>query len=145
MFSFTSQNVYKGNAAMFNLYSALDRGNEEINDGVNIRLPSGTAKDWGNLDYDVNLLLNEKAWNQNGQLQFDIFDFDGFIGDVMCVNLAYRPYFEVERRKYRFRILNASVSRFFKVALSDGSQFYWIANDGNLMPKSLQVTELDEQ
>ena len=28
MFSFTSQNVYKGNAAMFNLYSGLDRGNE---------------------------------------------------------------------------------------------------------------------
>jgi manganese oxidase len=61
------------------------------------------------------------------------------------VNLAYRPYFEVERRKYRFRILNASVSRFFKVCLSDGSPFYWIGNDGNLMPQSLQVTELDEQ
>jgi hypothetical protein len=28
MFSFTSQNVYKGNAAMFNMYSSLDRGNE---------------------------------------------------------------------------------------------------------------------
>jgi manganese oxidase len=145
MFSFTSQNVYKGNAAMFNLYSALDRGNEEINDGVNLRLPSGTAKDWGNLDYDVNLLLNEKAWNQNGQLQFDIFDFDGFIGDVMCVNLAYRPYFEVERRKYRFRILNASVSRFFKIALSDGSPMIQIANDGNLFPHPVPLTQLDEQ
>src|SRR3954469_121911 len=50
MFSFTSQNVYKGNAAMFNLYSGLDRGNEDIDDGVNLRLPSGSAKDWGNLD-----------------------------------------------------------------------------------------------
>ena len=29
MFSFTSQNVYKGNAAMFNIYSGLDRGNED--------------------------------------------------------------------------------------------------------------------
>ncbi|HET9790219.1 MAG TPA: hypothetical protein VFR08_02865, partial [Candidatus Angelobacter sp.] len=47
MFTFTSQNVYKGNAAMFNIYSALDRGNEAINDGVNLRLPSGTAKSWG--------------------------------------------------------------------------------------------------
>ena len=28
MFTFTSQNVYKGNAAMFNIYSALDRGSE---------------------------------------------------------------------------------------------------------------------
>jgi len=44
MFSFTAQNVYKGDAGMFNIYSALDRGNEAINDGVNLRLPSGTAK-----------------------------------------------------------------------------------------------------
>ena len=116
MFSFTSQNVYKGNAAMFNIYSGLDRGNEAINDGVNLRLPSGTLNDFGNLDYDVNLMLADKAFDASGQLYFDIFDFDGFLGDVMTVNLAYKPYFEVERRKYRFRILNASVSRFFKIA-----------------------------
>ena len=36
MFSFTSQNVYKGIAAMFNIYSSLDRGNETITDGVNL-------------------------------------------------------------------------------------------------------------
>jgi hypothetical protein len=33
MFSFTAQNVYKGNAAMFNIYSGLDRGAEDIVDG----------------------------------------------------------------------------------------------------------------
>ena len=145
MFSFTSQNVYKGNAAMFNIYSALDRGNEEINDGVNLRLPSGTTKSWGNLDYDVNLMLADKAWDKDGQLYFDIFDFDGFLGDCMTVNLLYKPYFEVERRKYRFRILNASVSRFFKVALSDGSPMIQIANDGNLFPHPVVLTQLDEQ
>ncbi|MBZ5538750.1 MAG: multicopper oxidase domain-containing protein [Acidobacteriia bacterium] len=145
MFSFTSQNVYKGNAAMFNIYSGLDRGNESINDGVNLRLPSGTSKDWGNLDYDVNILLADKAWDASGQMYFDIFDFDGFLGDVMTVNLAYRPYFEVERRKYRFRILNASVSRFFKVCLSDGSPMIQIANDGNLFPSPVTLTQLDEQ
>lgn len=145
MFSFTSQNVYKGNAAMFNIYSGLDRGNEAIDDGVNLRLPSGTAKDFGNLDYDVNLMLADKAWDQDGQLAMDIFDFDGFLGDVMTVNLVYKPFFEVERRKYRFRILNASVSRFFKLALSDASPMIFIANDGNLMPAPLPLTELDEQ
>ncbi len=145
MFSFTSQNVYKGNAGMFNIYSGLDRGNEAINDGVNLRLPSGTAKSWGNLDYDVNLMLADKAWDQNGQLIFDIFDFDGFLGDCMTVNLCYKPYFEVERRKYRFRILNASVSRFFKIALSDGSPMIQIANDGNLFPHPVTLTQLDEQ
>jgi len=145
MFSFTSQNVYKGMAGMLNIYSALDRGNEAINDGVNLRLPSGTANDFGNLDYDVNLMLADKAWDSNGQLVFDIFQTDGFLGDVMTVNLAYRPFFEVERRKYRFRILNGAVARFFKIALSDGSPMIFIANDGNLMPSPVVLTELDEQ
>jgi FtsP/CotA-like multicopper oxidase with cupredoxin domain len=149
MFSFTSQNVYKGNAAMFNIYSGLDRGNESINDGVNFRLPSGSTNDWGNLDYDVNLMLADKAFDQSGQMYFDIFNFDGFLGDVMTVNLAYKPYFEVERRKYRFRILNASVSRFFKVALCDASgnskQMLQIANDGNLLPRVVPLSVLDEQ
>jgi manganese oxidase len=149
MFSFTSQNVYKGNAAMFNIYSGLDRGNEDIDDGVNLRLPSGSAKDWGNLDYDVNLMLADKAFDQDGQMYFDIFNFDGFLGDVMTVNLAFRPYFEVERRKYRFRILNASVSRFFKVALANASgasqPIIQIANDGNLFPSPVTLLALDEQ
>jgi FtsP/CotA-like multicopper oxidase with cupredoxin domain len=149
MFSYTSQNVYKGNAAMFNLYSGLDRGNEDIEDGVNLRLPSGSAKDWGNLDYDVNLMLADKAFDQSGQMYFDIFNFDGFLGDVMTVNLAYNPYFEVERRKYRFRILNASVSRFFKVALANASgasqPIVQIANDGNLFPSPVTLLALDEQ
>ena len=117
----------------------MDRGNEAINDGVNLRLPSGTAKSWGNLDYDVNLNAGGQGLGSaRGQLYFDIFNFDGFLGDVMTVNLAFKPYFEVERRKYRFRILNASVSRFFKVALLDATgnvqPMIQIANDGNLFP-----------
>jgi manganese oxidase len=159
MFSFTSQNVYKGNAAMFNIYSGLDRGAEDISDGTNLCLPSGhasaTGKAWGNLDYDVNLMLGDKAFDRNGQLFFDIFNFDGFIGDVMTVNLAYKPYFEVERRKYRFRILNGSVARFFKLALEgpvrsvldNGTPqpIVQIANDGNLLPNPVTLTALDEQ
>lgn len=144
MFSFTSQNVYKGMAGMFNIYSAKDRGNEAINDGVNLRLPSGTAKSWANLDYDVNIMLADKAWDSAGQLAFDKFDFDGFLGDRMTVNLVDNPYFEVEARKYRFRILNAAVSRFFKLSLSDGSTMIQIANDGNLLPHPVPLTELDE-
>jgi FtsP/CotA-like multicopper oxidase with cupredoxin domain len=149
MFSFTSQNVYKGSAGMFNIYSALDRGAEDINNGVNLRLPSGRAsvsgKSWGNLDYDVNLMLADKAWDANGQLFFDIFQTDGFLGDRVTVNLAYKPFFEVERRKYRFRILNGAVARFFKLALSDASPMIQIANDGNLLPAPVTLTQLDEQ
>src|SRR6476469_5083830 len=144
MFSFTSQNVYKGNAAMFNIYSALDRGNEELNDGVNLRLPSGSAKSWGNLDYDVNLMLADKAWDANGQLNMDTIAFDGFLADQMTVNFAWKPFFNVYARRYRFRILNASVSRFFVLALSDSSQFVQIANDGNLLPVTDPLTQTDQ-
>jgi manganese oxidase len=145
MFSFTSQNVYKGLAGMANLYSSVDRGFEgPTRDGLNLRLPSGTAKAWGNLDYDVNLMLADKAWDSQGQLAFDIFGTDGFLGDVITVNGFYKPYFEVERRKYRFRILNAAVARFFTISLSDASSMIQIGNDGNLLPNPVALTRLDE-
>ena len=137
MLDFTAQNVYKGSAAMMNYYSAIDRGNEAIDDGVNLRFPSGTSADWGNRDYDVNLLLADKAWDRDGQLWFNPFNVKGFIGDVMTVNWLYKPHFDVRARKYRFRILNGSVSRYFKVALvtetGEPVPFYMIANDGNIM------------
>ena len=143
MFEFTAQNVYKGNCAIHNIYSAVDRGNEAINDGVNLRLPSGSAKDWGNLEYDVNLMLADKAFDAQGQMRFDIFDTDGFLGDLVTVNFAYKPYFEVERRKYRFRILNGGVARMYKIGLSDAKPFYQIGNDGNLLPQRVLMTSTD--
>ncbi len=137
MLDFTAQNVYKGNAAMMNYYSAIDRGNEAIDDGVNLRFPSGSKLAWGNRDYDVNLLLAEKAWDNEGQLWFNPFNITGFVGDVMTVNWLYKPYLDVRARKYRFRLLNGSVSRYFKIALVDEDHqpvpFYMIANDGNIM------------
>src|SRR5215471_15219009 len=144
MFTFTDQNVYKCNAGMNNIYSSLDRGNEGLNDGVNLRLPSGTAKDYGNLDFDVNLMLADKAWDANGQMTMDTLQFDGFLGDQMTVNFAWKPFFNVYARRYRFRILNASVSRFFALALSDSSGFVQIANDGNLLPRTVNLAKTDQ-
>jgi manganese oxidase len=144
MVDFTAQNLYKGNAGMLNLYSSVDRGNEEIDDGVNLRLPSGSTSSWGNTAYDVNLLIADKALDANGQLHFDIFNLDGFLGDMMTVNGAFKPYFEVERRKYRFRILNACIARFLKLCLSDGSPFFLIANDGNLLTHPLTMSQLPQ-
>ena len=146
MFTFTDQNVYKCNAGMNNIYSSLDRGDETVNDGVNLRLPSGSSngKGWGNLDFDVNLMLADKAWDANGQLNMDNIAFDGFLGDQMTVNFAWKPLFNVYARRYRFRILNASVSRFFVLALSDSSRFVQIANDGNLLPVTVPLTQTDQ-
>ncbi|HED34271.1 MAG TPA: copper oxidase [Gammaproteobacteria bacterium] len=141
MLDFTAQNVYKGNAAMMNYYSSLDRGNEGLNDGVNLRFPSGTALDWGNRDYDVNVLMADKAWDADGQLWFNIFNTDGFLGDVMTVNWLYKPYFDVRARKYRLRLLNGAVSRYMKIAFVDENDnpvpVYMIANDGNIMQHTI--------
>ncbi|WP_346727603.1 multicopper oxidase domain-containing protein [Zestomonas insulae] len=157
MLDFTAQNVYKGNAAMMNYYSAVDRGNEAFDDGINLRLPSGSALPWGNRDYDVNLVIADKAWDQDGQLWFNPFNTDGFIGDQLMVNWQWKPSLDVRARSYRLRILNGSVSRYLKLALvrevkGKGGEFagpkdagvsyarvpfHLIGNDGNLMEHSV--------
>lgn len=164
MLDFTAQNVYKGNAAMMNYYSALDRGREPKDlqeasgdpskpgygcnyadpdpanpspNNVNLCFPSGSGLDWGNRDYDVNLLVADKAWDSNGQLKYNIFNTDGFLGDRITVNWVYKPFLNVRARKYRFRILNGSVSRYYKIAIVDQAgnkiPYHMIANDGNIM------------
>jgi FtsP/CotA-like multicopper oxidase with cupredoxin domain len=148
-FFFTAEDVYKGNFGMVNYYSGPDRGNESLNDGVNLRLPSGSFIDYGNIDFDVNLIVSDGAFRQDGQLFFDIFNTDGFLGDVPLVNMAYAPFLEVLPRKYRFRILNACMSRFWKLALAGPTgaavPFQFIANDGNFVVNPIPLTTLDHQ
>jgi FtsP/CotA-like multicopper oxidase with cupredoxin domain len=148
-FFFTAENVYKGNIGMVNYYSGPDRGNEALNDGINLRLPSGSLLDFGNLDFDVNLIVSDAAFDSTGQYFFDIFTTDGFLGDVPFVNFAFAPFMEVLPRKYRFRILNACMSRFIKLALADSSgnavPFLFICNDGNLVVNPIPLTVLDQQ
>ena len=43
-------------------------------------------------------------------------------GDVILVNGRPWPVMKVQRRKYRFRMLNASISRSYKWSLSDGTR-----------------------
>lgn len=157
MLDYTAQNVYKGNATMMNIYSSVDRGREPANEAeaqgnpatpgygchyadpnnVNLCLPSGSGLDWGNRDYDINLVYADKAFDRDGQLFFNVFNTDGFVGDVATVNFLYKPYLDVRARRYRFRMLNGSVSRNWKVALVDaaGNQvpFHMVGNDGNIM------------
>lgn len=148
-FFFTAENVYKGNVGMMNLYSGPDRGNEELTDGVNLRLPSGKLLGWGNVDFDVNLLVSDVQTDPAGQLFYDVFNTNGFLGDLLCVNLAYAPYMEVLPRKYRFRILDACQARFLKLALLNASggrvPFQFVANDGNLVVQPIALNELDQQ
>ncbi len=151
--SFTSENVYKGYAALLEYFSGPDRGYERplgnaAADSVNLRLPSGfrNGKTWGNRDFDVYLLIQDVAFDPDGQLFFDVFDTDGFLGDVMHVNFQWKPTFKVLPRKYRFRTLSAGMSRWIKLAVADSLDpntaravpITVIANDGNLFPTFLR-------
>ena len=131
---FTSQNVYKGMAAFYSLFSDdinLDTGDEK----TGLRLPSGK--------YDIPIIIGDKTFDQNGQMFMDLFNSGGFKGDMTTVNFKIKPYLNVERRKYRFRILNGGPSTFLELSLKNGSNnksknvstlLTRIANCGNLLP-----------
>src|SRR5689334_9446582 len=148
-FFFTAENVYKGNLLMVNYYSGPDRGHERHADGINLRLPSGFRLDHGNLDFDVNLIVSDAATDQNGQLFFDTFTTDGFVGDMLMVNFGYKPHMEVLPRKYRFRFLSAGMSRWIQLQFADANgsavPVKFIANDGNLLVNPVTITSLPVQ
>lgn len=154
-FFYTAENVQKGMFATCNFYSGPDRAREDLADGVNLQLPSGQRLPWGNTDFDVNLVISNPAFTQSGQNFFDIFDLEGFLGDLFAVNGVYAPYMEVLPRRYRFRLLNASMARFCKLLLAvktstkypEGMRvpFHFIANDGNFVVSPIKLVELDAQ
>ena len=152
----TGENVYKGMVGMMNVYSGVDRGREGRNCHYtnpaiyhNLCMPSGTHLDWGNRDYDVNLSIADKAWDANGQLFYNLFAIDGFLGDRITVNWAWMPFLEVRPRRYRFRVLNASMSRLYKIALVTGTgkrvPFHMVANDGNIMEHAVAFPNAQAQ
>jgi FtsP/CotA-like multicopper oxidase with cupredoxin domain len=98
---FTSQNVYKGLAGFYLLFNDKDTGNE----ATGFRLPSG--------EFDVPMIFADKVFDQNGLLFFDLFNFDGILGDKFTVNGKIQPFFQVHPRKYRLRWLNGGPSRFY--------------------------------
>jgi FtsP/CotA-like multicopper oxidase with cupredoxin domain len=107
--NFTAPNTYKGLVGFFLMFDELDAGDENLNDGVNLRLPSG--------EFDVPLMIADKIIDSSGTLVFDQFNLDGILGNKMTVNGKIQPYFKVQRRKYRFRLLNAGPSRVYGLSL----------------------------
>jgi FtsP/CotA-like multicopper oxidase with cupredoxin domain len=133
---FTAANVYKGMVAMVRCFDEDDTGDET----TGWQLPSGA--------YDVPLILADKQFDPDtGELAFNQFSIDGWLGDKLTVNGKIQPYMEVKRRKYRFRILNGGPSRFYNLVLrKDGvsQTFDQITKSGNLLPRTLQdVTSVD--
>lgn len=63
-----------------------------------------------------------------------------FFGNTILVNGKVWPYLEVEPRKYRFRVLNGSNARFYRIRLSSGQNFVQIGTDGGLLEKPVTLS-----
>ena len=133
--NFTAQNVYKGLLGFYLLFNDKDTGDET----TGFRLPSFP-------NYDIPMAFADRCFDAaTGQMVFDTFNTDGILGDKFLVNGVIQPVLHVSARRYRFRWLNTGPSRFLQVYLTDlanpsASQPLWqISNDGNLLPKPVQV------
>src|SRR4051812_19139778 len=125
----TAPNAYMGLAAMYILHDPHE---------LSLPIPHGP--------YDVPLVLKDAMFTSSGELIFNenggTNGGSGMFGDVILVNGRPWPAMPVERRKYRFRLLNASVSRSYRLALSTGDPFTVIGTDGGLMPAPAETTSL---
>lgn len=135
---FTAQNVYKGLFGFYFLFNELDTGDEQ----TGFRLPGVPGSDlYSPIEFDVPLLLGDRVFDpSSGLLFFDLFNLDGILGDKFLVNGTIQPFFEVEPRRYRFRVLNGGPSRWYELFLTDRKSDtaipYWvISNNGNLVPR----------
>ena len=137
---FTGPNVYRGLTGFYLLFDELDSGDENDPNPKALRLPSGVGK------YDIPLLFQDKQFDSSGNLFFDQFNNKGILGNKFCVNGKVQPYFKVERRKYRFRLLDGGPSRFYEFYLTDragiNQSFSYISNDGNLLPAPLTTSKV---
>jgi FtsP/CotA-like multicopper oxidase with cupredoxin domain len=90
-------------------------------------------------EFDVPLIVSDAMFATDGQLYFDNHDESGMFGDVVLVNGVPWPVMKVKRRRYRFRLLNASISRSYRWSLDSGDPVVVIATDGGLMPEPQRV------
>lgn len=143
----TRLNVYGGLAAFYFIRDTLDTGlaNNPIG------LPGA--------DKEIEIVIQDRQFDTNGQWYFpdgsgpglngtppnpDIHPFwiPEFLGDVIVVNGKSWPYLEVEARRYRFRFLNGSNSRFFELSIPNGPAFWQIGTDGGFLDAPVKITHL---
>jgi len=121
----TAENAYHGLAAQYHIHDPLEQS---------LGIPQG--------EFDVALMLSDATFNKDGSLLFSLANQTGLWGDVMLVNGRPWPLMQVKRRKYRFRLCAAALSRSFGIALDTGEKFAVIATDAGLMPAPVLTDNL---
>jgi len=96
---------------------------------------------------DIPLILQDKHTDADGNPVFEptrTQRFQGYLGQRVLVNLTLRPHLDIASRVYRFRLLNASNSRIYRLAFRHGERllnFAVIGTDGGLLDRPRTVKE----
>jgi spore coat protein A len=132
-------------AGLAGLYVIRDAEEDALN------LPSG--------EYEIPLLIQDRSFLADGTLWYPPavngthpMWMQEYFGETICINGKATPYLEVEPRKYRFRMVNGSNSRFYHVTLvpadkngkpngepADAPAFRQIGTDAGLLPAPLSL------
>jgi FtsP/CotA-like multicopper oxidase with cupredoxin domain len=120
---YTAQNAYSGLASQYHLHDAQERA----------LLPQG--------EFDVAITLSDMMFAANGSQLYDDRQHSGLWGDVVLVNGRPWPVMKVKKRIYRFRFLNASLSRSYRPVTSPAAPMYMVGTDGGLAPKSQNISQ----
>ncbi len=121
----TRLNVYMGLAAFYLIRDQVE---------LDLDLPAG--------EFEIPLVIQDRLFNADGSLMYHHPWQDHFFGDKILVNGKVWPYLDVKQARYRFRILNGSNSRTYRLALSPYMPFHLIGTDNGLLPQTLTVNEL---
>jgi len=115
----TATQVYRGLAGLIMVEDEEERA---------LGLPAG--------DFEIPLVIQDRTFDSDNQLLYgggmhrDMF---GFYGARILVNGQPNYRIEAATRAYRFRILNASNARIYKLAWDDGAPLTVIGVDGGLL------------
>jgi FtsP/CotA-like multicopper oxidase with cupredoxin domain len=131
---YTAQNVYSGLATQYHLHDDMERA---LLPTHNQSLPGGGPAS----EYDVGLIVSDMMFQANGAQQYDDRNHSGLWGDVILVNGQPWPVMKVKKRVYRFRVLDASISRSYRFTLSPQVPMCVVATDGGIVPKAQPITQ----
>jgi FtsP/CotA-like multicopper oxidase with cupredoxin domain len=96
-------------------------------------LPSGAQ--------EIVCVLQDRTFDADNQLIYvsggPMGSMSGFLGDRVLVNGQAQSSLSLGMRAYRFRLLNGSNSRVYKLAWDDGTPMTLIGTDGGLLERPL--------
>lgn len=102
-------------------------------------------------EYEIPIVIQDRSFTDDGSLAFpnvgdnpNIHPYwvPAFAGNTIMVNGRVWPNLNVERRQYRFRILNGSNFRHYNLRLTKKQYFIQIGSDGGFLPKPVRLKEL---